>query len=80
MIRFAVFTDLHYDHIPDGDRRIKEFLETVRLKILILSCRWVICVIRPLKTEKLLTPWNNPAYRCIIQSAIMIRIGIRLKK
>lgn len=32
MIRFAVFTDLHYDHIPDGDRRIKEFLETVRLK------------------------------------------------
>ena len=31
MIRFAVFTDLHYDHIPDGDRRIKEFLETVRL-------------------------------------------------
>ena len=32
MIRFAVFTDLHYDHIPDGDRRIKEFLDAVRLK------------------------------------------------
>ena len=32
MIRFAVFTDLHYDHIPDGDRRIKEFLEIVRMK------------------------------------------------
>lgn len=32
MIRFAVFTDLHYDHIPDGDRRIKEFLETVMQK------------------------------------------------
>ncbi len=25
-IKFAVFTDLHYDHVPDGDRRIKEFM------------------------------------------------------
>ena len=66
MIRFAVFTDLHYDHIPDGDRRIKEFLETVRLKNpdFILS----------------LGDLCYSAYRCIIQSAIMIRIGIRLKK
>lgn len=80
MIRFAVFTDLHYDHIPDGDRRIKEFLEIVRMKnpdfILSLGD---LCY-PAAKTEKLLTPWNNPAYRCIIQSAIMIRISIRLKK
>ena len=33
MIRFIVLLDLHYDHIPDGDRRIKEFLEIVRMKI-----------------------------------------------
>lgn len=29
MIRFAAFTDLHYDHIFDGDRRIEEFLSAV---------------------------------------------------
>lgn len=26
MIRFAAFTDLHYDHIPDGDRRLEELV------------------------------------------------------
>lgn len=25
-VKFAVFTDLHYDVIPDGDSRIKEFI------------------------------------------------------
>lgn len=29
MIRFAAFTDLHYDHVFDGDRRIEEFLSAV---------------------------------------------------
>lgn len=28
-IKFAVFTDLHYDAIPDGDRRLQEFIEKV---------------------------------------------------
>ena len=23
MIRFLVFTDLHYDHVPDGDARVE---------------------------------------------------------
>lgn len=29
-VRFAVFTDLHYDHIPDGDRRLQEFINRVK--------------------------------------------------
>lgn len=28
-IRFAVFTDLHHDTIPDGEKRLEEFLATV---------------------------------------------------
>ncbi|MGC6174995.1 metallophosphoesterase family protein [Lacrimispora sp. 38-1] len=30
MIRFAAFTDLHYDHIFDGDRRLEEFLNNIK--------------------------------------------------
>lgn len=30
MIRFAAFTDLHYDHIHDGDRRVQAFLSRVK--------------------------------------------------
>ena len=30
MIRFLVFTDLHYDDVNDGDNRIDEILETAR--------------------------------------------------
>ena len=29
-MKFAVFTDLHYDAIPDGDRRIKEFVQVTK--------------------------------------------------
>ena len=29
-IKFAVFTDLHYDHIHDGDRRIQSFIDSVK--------------------------------------------------
>lgn len=29
MIRFAVFTDLHYDHMFDGDRRIERFVAEI---------------------------------------------------
>ncbi|WP_082651661.1 metallophosphoesterase family protein [Gorillibacterium timonense] len=29
-VTFAVFTDLHYDRISGGDRRLDEFLNTVR--------------------------------------------------
>ena len=25
-VKFGIFTDLHYDHIPDGERRLKEFM------------------------------------------------------
>lgn len=31
-MRFCVFTDLHYDVIPDGDRRLRELLEDCREK------------------------------------------------
>lgn len=31
-VKFAVFTDLHYDHIPDGDRRLQEFINKVKKK------------------------------------------------
>ncbi|WP_432663975.1 metallophosphoesterase [Wukongibacter baidiensis] len=31
-IKFAVFTDLHYDHIPDGYDRIKNFVSKVKGK------------------------------------------------
>ena len=30
MIRFAAFTDLHYDHIYDGVERINEFINTIK--------------------------------------------------
>lgn len=30
MIRFAAFTDLHYDHIHDGAERINEFMNTIK--------------------------------------------------
>jgi predicted phosphodiesterase len=30
MIRFAAFTDLHYDHIYDGVARINEFIDTIK--------------------------------------------------
>ena len=30
MIKFAVFSDLHYDHIHDGDKRIDFFIEQVQ--------------------------------------------------
>ena len=29
-VKFAVFTDLHYDHIPDGDRRLHDFISKVK--------------------------------------------------
>lgn len=29
MIRFVAFTDLHYDHIPDGDRRLEELISNI---------------------------------------------------
>jgi len=29
-IKFAVFTDLHYDHIHDGDRRIQYYIDSVK--------------------------------------------------
>lgn len=29
-MKFAVFTDLHYDVIPDGDRRLDEFINKVK--------------------------------------------------
>lgn len=29
MIRFVAFTDLHYDHIPDGDRRLEELISNM---------------------------------------------------
>lgn len=29
-VKFAIFTDLHYDHIPDGNRRIQEFINKVK--------------------------------------------------
>ena len=32
MIRFLVFSDLHYDEAPAGDRRIQDILETARSK------------------------------------------------
>lgn len=30
MLKFAVFTDLHYDHIPDGQKRVSEFIEDLK--------------------------------------------------
>lgn len=30
MIRFAVFTDLHYDYIPDGEERLDDFIESIK--------------------------------------------------
>lgn len=30
MIRFAVFTDLHYDYIPDGEQRLNEFIDSIQ--------------------------------------------------
>lgn len=30
MIKFAVFTDLHYDHVPDGEQRLDEFIDSIR--------------------------------------------------
>lgn len=29
-VKFAIFTDLHYDHIPDGNRRLQEFINDVK--------------------------------------------------
>lgn len=29
-IKFAIFTDLHYDHIPDGHQRIENFIINAR--------------------------------------------------
>lgn len=29
-MNFAVFTDLHYDVIHDGDRRLNEFINSVK--------------------------------------------------
>ncbi|GFZ31414.1 hypothetical protein CSC2_19400 [Clostridium zeae] len=31
-VRFAVFTDLHYDHIHDGQRRLKTFVDDIQEK------------------------------------------------
>jgi predicted phosphodiesterase len=31
-VKFAVFTDLHYDAIHDGERRINEFINSVKIK------------------------------------------------
>lgn len=30
MIRFLVFGDVHYDHLPDGSRRVQELMEVIR--------------------------------------------------
>lgn len=30
MIRFLVFGDVHYDHLPDGSRRVQELMEAIR--------------------------------------------------
>ena len=43
MLRFLVFTDLHYDDVDDGDKRIRELLDkaryqyTIQLVIMILK-------------------------------------------
>ena len=29
MIRFVAFTDLHYDFIPDGDRRLEGLISNI---------------------------------------------------
>lgn len=29
-VKFAVFTDLHYDHIPDGNRRLQGFIDKIK--------------------------------------------------
>lgn len=29
-IKFAIFTDLHYDHVPDGRKRIENFITNIR--------------------------------------------------
>lgn len=29
-VKFAVFTDLHYDYVPDGYRRLQEFIDKVK--------------------------------------------------
>lgn len=29
-VKFAIFTDLHYDHIPDGNSRLQEFINKVK--------------------------------------------------
>jgi predicted phosphodiesterase len=29
-IKFAVFTDLHYEHIPDGYERMKNFINNIK--------------------------------------------------
>lgn len=31
-MRFLVFTDLHYDTVPDGDRRLKELIKATQEK------------------------------------------------
>ena len=31
MIKFMAFGDLHYDDVPDGDRRIDELLEHIQM-------------------------------------------------
>lgn len=30
MIKFAVFTNLHYDNIPDGEQRINGLIHSIR--------------------------------------------------
>lgn len=32
MLRFLVFSDLHYDEVEDGDRRVEEILESAQKK------------------------------------------------
>lgn len=69
-MKFGVFTDLHYDVIPDGDRRIQELIRTFKDK----NVDFVIelgdlCNPIP-ENRKILDAFKNadiprtPSYRC----------------
>lgn len=40
VIRFAVFTDLHYEHIHDDKRRVRNFADLSKDRELGMGDRW----------------------------------------
>ena len=75
-VKFALFTDLHYDHIPDGNRRLQGFIDKIKdTEIDFIIGLGDICY--PIEENRvIMEALNKRAYLAITLLEITIRIDL----